>query len=683
MLPAHIKNAKYGSQHNDNNSPFLTEAFHGLANHLAHKNSISALHGFVLTTSGVNSAMCDYPYLDILHQNLRLTPKNSGILSSSHKGHHVQVWGTELFTRILMGLPEEARNAIKVPLQDLAQCLAAELSNVFRKTHICEVYSSQYLAYVRKKIDDHLKHSCVELPIIDEHVIARESLGILDDMAGYFTSTKHRRLFLLLSFFGTNCDTDSDLYSSKILKEVLHYSQKTSLSTKQNLNPHEEHCRKQIFTAIQKAIKCISTDLEKAQAFVASNFPWYCIIKKLRQMFYALFTIPVLTHIFHTVKETDSAYKDSIMFGDCLEFFSSLQEIETTLSCHIKYASTLFSSLREIKHTYTVEPHSDYVASVRSCTTGYRTSPICSATSANCNKLQHKIRAGFSAMHSTASSGSNVVAKAFARIRNKVSSPKTHLSAITAESCHIPSAGESLHVSRLSAAHTRPHYNSECTVASNDNDCRYSKRSKRKLPSWRKHLLKKAHKLLSPRLSTFLHSKKLRTYTGMYRAMSISALQSHYSTATDLIQSKGKKPLHDLAENGANSFGDDTQHLGKTPSCSSISSMSTDEALSDAPLYKPALQPVNSPSVRTKKKGKKLGFLMKKGKKKSCSKGTAVCATANDSIAKGGVTAQETTATEHSDAGYNNVFQDTKKSKKVSALRRLLRKTTKTKEIAM
>lgn len=511
MPPQHQDSTKNVSFLNDNTPFFSTPEFYDFAKHLVHRGSLSSLFGFLLSSSGTNSAMMDNPYVSILYSNLKPTEETKSILFKHQNEHYLSLWSAEIFTRILSTLAREQHTDIGPSISNLAQLFSSQLMSHLKKEKVCCIYRTQYLSHVQQTLDQYLQDSQITTPLIDANVIAKTHLDVLDDLLKYYSSRGNRRCCLLLSFFGANFEELSQSCSSDLLREILLYKQNVSSTSEFSINATEAKCRQAISSAINSAVLKVNAELEKTLAFIHVPYPWYCLIKKIKQLFHRFFSIPKLEHILDTLKQVDASYQASISFGDCSEFFSSLDGIHNTFyGAENKYTAGLFSALKDIKCSYSIPTHSEYVSHIRNCESTYNPVNIDDVILRSNNRLQRikqKLCLRVKSMKNT------VIQKRYSQDANAL--PTTCYEKTTAQEPNVRTNPADVHASISDT------FSSNISIAScNDNAAVHTKKHKKRT-STRKNLLKRVHNILHCTRSRLLRDVYLKKSHKMHHALSI------------------------------------------------------------------------------------------------------------------------------------------------------------------
>ncbi|WP_249548838.1 hypothetical protein [Anaplasma phagocytophilum] len=512
MLPQHQNSTKDVSFLNDNTSFFSTPEFYGFAKHLVHKGSLSSLFGFLLSSSGTNSAMMDNPYISILYSNLKLTEEGKSILLKHQNEHYLSVWSTEIFTRILSTLAMEQHTDTGLSIPDLTQLFSSQFMSHFKKEKVCCIYRTQYLSYVQQILDKYFQHSQIKTPLIDANVIAKTHLDVLDDLLKYYSSRGNRRCCLLLTFFGANFEELSQSCPSDLLREILLYKQNVSSFSELSINVTEAKCRQAISSAINSEVSKVNAELEKTLAFVHVPYPWYCLIKKIRQLFHRFFSIPKLEHILDTFKQVDASYKASISFGDCSEFFSSLHDIRNTFdSAENKCTARLFSALKDIQCSYPIPTHSKYISHIRNCESTYNPVNLDEVILRSNNRLQRIKQKLCLRVQSIKNS---VIQKNYSHASNAL--PTAHFEDTTAPKPYVLTKHTDINASSDDIS------SSNISIASsNDNTAVHTKKHKKRTIT-KKNLLKGVRNILHGPRSRFLHNIYLKKSHKMHHALSKS-----------------------------------------------------------------------------------------------------------------------------------------------------------------
>ncbi|KJV66652.1 hypothetical protein APHNP_1132 [Anaplasma phagocytophilum str. ApNP] len=559
MPPQHQSSTKNVSFLNDNTPFFSTPEFYDFAKHLVHKGSLSSLFGFLLSSSGTNSAMMDTPYIGILYSNLKLTEEAKSILFQHQKKHYLSLWSTEIFTRILSTLARELHTDIDPSIPNLAPLFSSQLMSHFKKEKVCCIYRTQYLSDVQQILDQYFQNSQIKMPLIDANVIAKTHLDVLDDLLKYYSSRDDRRCCLLLTFFGANFEELSQSRPSDSLREILLCKQNVSPVSEFSINATEAKCRQAISSAIHDEVSQINTELEKTLAFVHVPSPWYCLIRKIKQLFHRFFSIPKLECLLDAFKQIDASYKASISFGDCSEFFSSLHDISSTFnSTGKKRTARLFLALKDIQRSYPIPTCSEYVSHVRNCESTYHPVNLNDVRVHSSNKLQRikqKLCVYVKSMKNT------VIQKRY--IPSSDAQPTACSEKTTAQGSNVLTNPADVHASINDTS------SSNISIASsNDNAAAHTKKHKKRTTTKKRSLFKSVHDILHRPSSRSLRNIYLKKSHKMHHTLSKS---------TKNISHTGK--THPLLNVPTKQY----------TSCSSI----------DDVLESQNLQPTQIPSTRT------------------------------------------------------------------------------------
>lgn len=468
---------------------FATAEFHALAEELTQKNSLACLFSFISSAHGVNSVLREHPYIFILYENLRPTHKTYNMLSHAQSGHYIKTWGAEIFTRVLSKMSMDQEHEIKTRVPLIASRLADKLYADYKLHKVCHIYNDRFVATAQavlaRELGGHSARSLIEV-----QTVLQVGNEIIADMKEYFAQKHRMKYCKMLTFFGADFDTKPAITSSDILRDVLPISRVVGPVANCNMRPAETACRDRVFKALNAAITEITSKLEEEEIFANKTFAWYCILQKLRQIFCEYFTISALNRSLHIVKQLDCAYRKSIRFGDCLEFFTSFKDIKDNFpSLNDRCVTRLFSDLADAQRAYTVVPHSELTTEIRNCVTGYkalRVAPLCTTLSSKLQKTGHKISAGASSLRSTTILETNAFLQ---NIRKKLCKTKT--TAPKRLNGDRKNYGSTLSICSLKMSGSL-----EKMGCDNDNLVTFTSHHKRKTMSWRRHLLKKAGKLL-------------------------------------------------------------------------------------------------------------------------------------------------------------------------------------------
>ena len=586
---------------NDNSPLFYTQEFRSFIGHLEYKNSLSALLRFVSSTSGVNAAIRAAPYVYALHSNLKLTREVIEIISYSRHGDHVKVWGAEVFMRILSQIPEEQRSALRVSVRALADHFSTKLQESFKKDEICDVYNREYIEYLNKVLQHYSRHRTENHVFIDKDTIADAARSILDDMVKHFALADNRKFCLLLTFFGANFDTNGAL-SSEVLREILLYGSPAACVPNNNISIEESTCRDKITTALHTAINTIRNRIEETESFVYKSHSWYKIFTKIKQAYQYYITLPRLSHMFDVVRRLDTNYKTSISLGDCSEFFASLEEVKPAKgNTKSECMQRLFLSLEEAHSSYKLTPHHKHVADVRNCRVNQGTVPIQSIKPSFIGKLKQVRRKICS--YFTRKKTPPQLTKAHKR----KSRSRTYCNRYSKEVVYNSS-------SELDELGT---YNDICAERANSDSplpssSRYPVRYSihKKHTTWRKHLLKKAGKLIKPHCispaSRSSMKRRASSRTSIYLPSGAlrASTSAHYASFLELaVKSRHRSVSCISFEEGLTVFPSEEQD--------NFSSSALDP-LSTSSLQSEHKQSASNPAG---KKKSKLKVLLKKTKK--------------------------------------------------------------------
>ena len=485
-LPYRIRCREIDDEHL---SLFSTTEFHAFIKELLQMNSLAGLFSFIVSTHGVNKVSRENPYIFILYENLRPTHRTYNMLAHAKSGHYIKAWGTEIFTRVLAKIPltEEQRMSAKLPL--IATHLAERLYTTYKLNKVCTIYDSKFLDYVSKTIAHEFEGNSLQHRI-DAQTIVQAGNEIVSDMQKYFAKNRRHKYCTLLTFFGADFHTNPTTTSPTALKEVLLSSKVVAHIANGNISPAETSCRNGIFAALSTAITGITSKLEEEEIFASKVFAWYHVVKKLRQLVCKYITIPALNRSVHIVKLLDTGYRKSICFGDCTDFFVLFEDVKNNFTGgNDQYIQHLFSALGTMQRSYVVMPHSELATEIRNCSTGHtplRVAPVCTSLTAKLQKTGHKISAGAVSLHNTTILETNAFLQ---NIRKKLCKSK-------GDSQKRPCNTAGYHGSTLSTYPSKKSASLEDINPVNDNLATFTSCHKRKTVSWRRHLLKRAGKLL-------------------------------------------------------------------------------------------------------------------------------------------------------------------------------------------
>ncbi|MGN7678472.1 MAG: hypothetical protein ACTJLL_01780 [Anaplasma sp.] len=378
MLPARQTIDRYNvlSTTNDNSPPFLTVELQGLMELLACNRSLAMLSGFLTGVLGVNTKMESYPYMGILLNNLKLTASEAQTLTHSPCGHYNKVWTTEVLCRVLFQVAGQRIEDIQ--LENLARGCAAKIREMHSKMPSYGLYSPRSILCI-DELSAYLQRVGIQQSL-NMRMISDSSLSILDDMAQYFASAGCEEFCLLLTFYGAKRTYVPETRSSDLVRNILSTKGRIPYTPARGLPVRERDARRQISEVMATHLEQAQRDLECAEAIVRSQYPWYAFYRRLVQLFCSALTVPKLKKAYETLRRLDVAYRDSVTYGDCAQFFSELREIEESdRNCCAKH-SGLFSTLRAVQGWYQVATHAEYVAEVQNCMSRPTPVPLASLT---------------------------------------------------------------------------------------------------------------------------------------------------------------------------------------------------------------------------------------------------------------------------------------------------------------
>ncbi|WP_042893138.1 hypothetical protein [Anaplasma marginale] len=359
---------------NNNASLFLTAEFQGLAKLLADTNSLPMLSGFLAGVVGTNSAMAGYPYISILRHNLRLSRDDIEKLTNFEHGHYNRTWMTEVLCQSLLQIAQE-HNVDGPQLQRLAYCCASKIYKLHGKSSAYNFFSPASIACVQE-LSSYLQRVGINAHLSLD-VITENSLKVLDNLSRYFALKMRQEFCLLLTFYGASYDKLPPACMSAVLvRRILHVHGKAVQTPVRNLSTQETRARQLVSEAITTHLEQTKKRLEYVEVIVNRRHPWYMLHRKLVQFFYAVFILPKLREDYGTLKRLDAVYKDSIMYGDCAKFFESLHNIKLMNIDRYKKHPELVATLRAVQSSYKVASHTEYMATVRNCTSQPRPLPL-------------------------------------------------------------------------------------------------------------------------------------------------------------------------------------------------------------------------------------------------------------------------------------------------------------------